>query len=142
MVLVFGAVLWVVDGEQIKPTSEEAESPTAVAPEVPTPAAPPLAPPRRPATSRRRVLPDAAAVARPAPAPAEPRDEPIAEQTPALPLAWRPAVRTLDPPLPHHRIRSALLLVLLVVAIGTLVAAVIGVIASALAFALRSAVTS
>jgi hypothetical protein len=57
----------------------------------------------------------------------------------ALPL---PPVRTLDPPLPRHRARSAILLVALVVAVGALVAAVIGVVAAALAFALRSAVTS
>jgi small-conductance mechanosensitive channel len=56
--------------------------------------------------------------------------------------AAQPAVRTLDPPLPRRRLRSAVLLVALVVTIGAVLAAVVGIVVTALALALRAAVTS
>jgi len=136
VVLMFGAVLWVVDGEHSKPTSGTTPSPPAVppAPDAPTPTTTPAPPkrPRQPATSRRvsalvQPTPAAVAVLTPPPLEAPPREAPaVAPQ----------------PPLPRHRFRSSLLLVVLVVFVGALVAAVIGVIVAALAFALRSAVTS
>jgi hypothetical protein len=52
------------------------------------------------------------------------------------------AVRPAQPPLPRHRWRSSLLLMVLVVIVGALVAAVVAVVVASLAFALRSAVTS
>jgi hypothetical protein len=161
VVLVSGAVLWVVDGEQDKPTSEAADAPSEAAaiacasdgggvvdPAVDAalatiphlPAARPR--PRQPATSRRVVPVPVESLPEP-----EWRDAPVAPVAVAAPatvtpLPLLPPVRTLDPPLPRHRLRSALLLVALVVAAGALVATVIGVIVGALALALRAAVTS
>jgi hypothetical protein len=149
VVLVSGAVLWVVDGEQDKPTSEAADAPSGAAdPAVDAalatiphlPAARPR--PRQPATSRRVVPVPVESLPEP-----EWRDAPVAPVAVAAPatvtpLPLLPPVRTLDPPLPRHRLRSALLLVALVVAAGALVATVIGVIVGALALALRAAVTS
>lgn len=128
-----GAVLWVVAGDQEKPTSAVAvpdEAPVPVLEESP---APPPPPPRHPATSRRvppRVTTPAAL-------------ERVTAT--AVPLVVeRPSVtaRMSGAPLPRHRVRSTFLLVLLVVIIGLLVAVVIGTIVVALAFALRAAVTS
>jgi hypothetical protein len=51
-------------------------------------------------------------------------------------------VRMAGAPLPRHRLRSSVLLVLLVAVIGLLVAVVVGALVAALAFALRAAVTS
>jgi hypothetical protein len=151
VVLVSGAALWVVDGERAKPTSEPPQrpagdtgvEPTADAVLATVPHGP--APVRQPATSRRvGRLPDIP--------PEEPhwRDEPVVvpASAPTRPMPRTaavtalPPVRTLGPPLPRHRLRSAILLVGLVVLIGALVAAVVGVVASGLAVALRAAVTS
>ena len=125
VVLMFGAVLWVVDGEQEKPTSGPAafrQPPTSTPPERVSTRR------RQPATSRRRLpVAEPAVVALPQAVP-----------SPARTGTVRPA----GPPLPRHRARSSLLLVLLVVFVGLLVAVVIGAIVSALAFALRAAVTS
>ena len=144
VVLVSGAVLWVVDGEHRKPTSEPAELPSGGMHPVVDPAVDvvlatipraPAAPVRQRASSRRIApVPDVP--------PPEPqwRDPPVAAPAPAI--AALPAVRTLDPPVPRHRLRSALLLVVLVIGVGALLAAVIGVVVTALALALRAAVTS
>lgn len=146
LVLVSGAVLWVVDGEQDKPTSEAAEVPSASLTAVVTADDEVLATtayvsplrPRQPATSRRVGPAPAAAVEEPMW-----REPAVVPSAPARAIAdLLPAVRTLDPPLPRHRVRSALLLVALVVAAGALLAGIIGIVVSALAFALRAAVTS
>jgi hypothetical protein len=150
VVLVSGAVLWVVDGERAKPTSEAPElrfddmapvvepavdAAVATIPHVPALRA------RQQATSRRIPrVPDAPAE--------EPqwREAPIvvpaAEPERGASIAVLSPVRTLDPPLPRHRLRSAILLVALIVTVGALLAAVVGGIVAALTFALRAAVTS
>ena len=142
-------MLWVVDGEQDKPRSEPAEVPSegmalVVEPAVdaalaPIPHAPVRA--RQPATSRRVVaVPDL-----PLEEPQwreEPSGVPAAVPANAAPITELSPVRTLDPPLPRHRLRSVVLLIGLVVLIGALVAVVVGVVATALALALRAAVTS
>jgi hypothetical protein len=145
VVLVSGAVLWVVDGERAKPTSEPPQVPaegmaTVVEPAVDAalatiPHAPVLRA-RQPATSRRV-----------APRPDTMLEEPQWRAAPAptaarAAAAVQPAVRTLDPPLPRRRLRSAVLLVALVVTIGAVLAAVVGIVVTALALALRAAVTS
>ena len=129
-----GAVLWVVAGDQQKPTSDEHApadpEPVAYVPPEPPPLPPPP-PPRRPATSRRRPpVVEAPAVVTP--------PSPMAVQRPVATMT----VRMAGAPLPRHRLRSSVLLVLLVALIGLLVAVVVGVVVAALAFALRSAVTS
>jgi hypothetical protein len=143
VVLLSGAVLWVVAGDAHKPTSAgdgpidpEVEAVDAVEaePDVPE-VAPPVRPARLPATSRRRPAPLQVA-------PPDPEPEPAAVA--ALVVERPPAVtaRMAGAPLPRHRARSGVLLVLLVVVVGLLVAAVIGAVLAALAFALRAAVTS
>jgi hypothetical protein len=150
VVLVSGAVLWVVDGERPKPTSEAPEVPadrTAPVVESAVDAAlatishvPPLRS-RQPATSRR--IPRA-----PDTPPEEPewRQAPIVvptfEQEQVASIAVLSPLRTLEPPLPRHRLRSAILLVVLIVTVGALLAAVVGVVVTALALGLRAAVTS
>lgn len=133
-----GAVLWVVDGEQDKPTRGPVDAPS----EATIPHAAIARPrPRQPATSRRVVPVSPEQLPEP-----EWRDAPVATLAPTpaaeTPPSSLPPVRTLDPPLPRHRLRSAILLVALVVAAGALLAAVIGFIVASLAFALRAAVTS
>jgi len=158
VVLVSGAVLWVVDGERDKPTSEAADAPSGHGIAVVDPAAcasdggqgvevalatvrgVPATPARRrqPATSRRVPR----GPSEPLPEPEWRTPAPLVVPSPVTPLPQQPAVRTLDPPLPRHRLRSAILLIALLVAVGALLAAVIGVVVSALAFGLRAAVTS
>jgi hypothetical protein len=117
--LLSAAVLWVVHGEQEKPTSAPAQPIPPVA--APPPSAP--APPHQPATSRRRPPPVAV---------------PATVETARATVT----VGRVGAPLPRHRIRSTALLVLLVVVLGIAVALVIGAIVAALAFGVRSAVTS
>jgi hypothetical protein len=150
VVLVSGAVLWVVDGEPGKPTSEEPEVPSEHVAAVVEPAVDaalatiphaPVVRPRRPATSRRVPPPTTLPLEEP-----QWREPPATvgarEAAPVAATTVLSTVRTLDPPIPRHRLRSALLLVALVVTVGALLAAVIGVVVTALAFALRAAVTS
>lgn len=139
-----GAALWVVAGETAKPTSA-GEDPTPPEPEPhpePEPASPaepdvvvaPSVPSRRPATSRRRAVPLAA----PEPTIVAPvLAGPVAVERPQPVTA-----RMSGAPLPRHRVRSGALLVVLVIIVGLLVAAVIGIVVAVLAFALRAAVTS
>lgn len=147
-----GAVLWVVDGEHPKPTSEAPDALLAagtVDPAVdaalatiPHAATRPRA--RQPATSRRVVPVPPESLPEPQwrDAPAVPPPPEPASTTPTVTPLPMPPVRTLDPPLPRHRLRSAILLLALVLTAGALLAAIIGVIVSALALALRAAVTS
>lgn len=121
VVLMSGAVLWVVAGEHAKPTSVQPAPGPPPAPVEP-PVEPPAPPrPRTPATSRRRPSPASVTVA---------------ERSAVL------AGRMRGAPLPRHRARSGFLLVLVVLSVGIVVAVVIGALATALAFALRAAVTS
>ena len=135
VVLMSGAVLWVVAGDQDKPRSEDPApadpEPERYVPPEPPPLPPPP-PPRRPATSRRRppVVQVPAAVQ--------------AAPTRAVPMARSATttVRMSSAPLPRHRMRSSVLLVLLIGVCGLLVAVVLGSLIAALAFVLRAAVTS
>jgi hypothetical protein len=114
----------VVDGEQAKPRSAPPEpTPSHVAAPVP-----PIAPLRRlPATSRRSTLPPIA---------------PVSVERPAARPAPVPSVSLAGAPLRRHRARSSVLLLLLVVSVGVIVAVLVGAVLTALAFALRAAVTS
>jgi hypothetical protein len=144
VVLLSGAVLWVVAGDGGKPTSAgdapiatEDDPVVEVVPEPDIEPEPevvvPARPPRLPATSRRRPL---------LAAPPDPEPEPVAVAAMVVERPPPVTARMAGAPLPRHRARSGVLLVLLVVVVGLLVAAVIGAVLAALAFALRAAVTS
>ena len=62
----------------------------------------------------------------------------MAVERPAPPVT----VRMAGTPLPRHRARSSVLLIVLIAVVGLLLAVVIGAVLAALAFALRAAVTS
>jgi hypothetical protein len=137
VVLMSGAVVWIVAGEHDQPTSADLTPPAARTPPPEPPPLPepesavlPLAPARRPATSRRR-LPQVTVPA------------PLVQATPApVAVVEEAPIRMSGAPMPRHRARSGFLMILLLVFIGVMVAFVIGIAVAALAFALRSAVTS